>query len=106
LSCVIGLLWLSACGRKPAIEEVSSFGPLAPGQVAPHFAAATESGEGFDSPLPPGKFTVYCIQASLPSTCLDKGCGPAAQFVLAKGGRLIGMSDLKGARLWREGASG
>ena len=100
MACALGLSGLSACGERTAIEEVSSFGPLALGQVAPHFAAATENGKGFDSPLPSGKFTVYCIEASLPSTCLDEGCGPAAQFVLAKGGRVIGMSDLKGARLF------
>lgn len=96
----IGLLGPAACGPKVAIEELSSFGPLALGQVAPHFAAATESGERFDSPLPPGKFTVYCIQDSMPPFCIDDGCGPAGQFVLAKGGRLVGLSDRKGAALF------
>jgi hypothetical protein len=100
LACALGLSGLTACGDKTAIEEVSSFGPLTIGQVAPHFAAAPEGGAEFNSPLPPGKFTVYCIEASLPPVCLDEGCGLASHFVVAKGGRFIGISDLKAASLF------
>ena len=91
---------LAACGHKTAIEEVSTFGPLALGQVAPHFTAVATSGEEFNSPLPPGKFTAYCIQNSLPPICLDDGCGPAGQFVRNKGGRLVGICDLKAASVF------
>ena len=97
IAVVLAGFSLAACEHKAAIEEVSTFGPLALGQVAPHFTAVASSGEEFNSPLPPGKFTAYCIQNSLPPSCLDDGCGPAGQFVRNKGGRLVGICDLKGA---------
>jgi hypothetical protein len=94
---VIGFFVLTSCWRSGSIKQVQTFGPLTVGQSAPSFTAVTDRGETFDSPPPPGRFTVYCIQDSLPLFCIDSGCGDVGTYARSRDGRVVGMSDGKGA---------
>jgi hypothetical protein len=97
---IIGLLMLTSCWRRGSTEQVQTFGPLTVGQSAPSFTAVTNGGETFNSPPPPGRFTVYCIQDSLPLFCLDDGCGDLGIYARSRDGRVVGMSDGKGAAVF------
>lgn len=90
---------LSCTPETDKLSKVDEYGPVKTGDSVPLFAGITKNGYQVGPGIPKGKFHVYIINQDLPALALDQEIDNI-EFILEKGGHVIGGCDGKFAKMF------